>query len=350
MVITRFRGSPKENPWILAIFSVRTSRTRHVPDSSTHSLYLIKLFNSSSPKGNFRECATSTHTHPHAQPQHTAAHSNTPHQHMQYHTETEKEREGKKEKRQDNTSQDKRRQVPVILRETLAQMVRLVSPLLLPTSLLLSSLYHTTTTTTSTTTTHRETERQRDRETEREDKKKPKYNERFARPSIMVSCFFATFLIYEYIDKKIVFICYHESSRTPQHSEWNCVGANRPQHMHMYGHCLWLNFEHIKNSNRSKKLIFATKKIEIESAKYFKNPPKWFEFISARMVLGLWDLSLLTVFYVVWVCSCGASFITATVSFKIDSGTRTPTICSTIRSETCSWHMSFVCELPSLLV
>ena len=193
----------------------------------------------------------------------------------------------------------------------------------------------------------RETERQRDRERRQ---KKPKYNERFARPSIMVSCFFATFLIYEYIDKKIVFICYHESSRTPQHSEWNCVGANRPQHMHMYGHCLWLNFEHIKNSNRSKKLIFATKKIEIESAKYFKNPPKWFEFISARMVLGLWDLSLLTVFYVVWVCSCGASFITATVSFKIDSGTRTPTICSTIRSETCSWHMSFVCELPSLLV
>ena len=29
--------------------------------------------------------------------------------------------------------------------------------------------------------------------------------------------------------------CYHDSSRTPQHSGWNCVGANRPQHMHMYG-------------------------------------------------------------------------------------------------------------------
>ena len=29
-------------------------------------------------------------------------------------------------------------------------------------------------------------------------------------------------------------ICYHESSRTQQHSEWTCVGAKRPQHMHMY--------------------------------------------------------------------------------------------------------------------
>ena len=54
--------------------------------------------------------------------------------------------------------------------------------------------------------------------------------------------------IYIFLKKK-----YHESSRTPQHSEWNCVGTNRPQHRHMYGHCVWLNFEHTKNSNRSKK-------------------------------------------------------------------------------------------------
>ena len=26
------------------------------------------------------------------------------------------------------------------------------------------------------------------------------------------------------------------SSKTPQHSKWNCVGANRPQHRHMDGH------------------------------------------------------------------------------------------------------------------
>ena len=28
----------------------------------------------------------------------------------------------------------------------------------------------------------------------------------------------------------------NQSSKTPQHSTWNCVGANRPQHMHIYGH------------------------------------------------------------------------------------------------------------------
>ena len=43
--------------------------------------------------------------------------------------------------------------------------------------------------------------------------------------------FFVTSLTYVYI-----YICYRESSKTPQHSKWNCVGANRPQHRHMYGH------------------------------------------------------------------------------------------------------------------
>ena len=48
----------------------------------------------------------------------------------------------------------------------------------------------------------------------------------------MVSCFSCKHLLY---------ICYYESSRTPQHSKWNCVGTNRPQHVHMYGHivCAW---------------------------------------------------------------------------------------------------------------
>ena len=41
----------KRNPWILPIFSVRTSRKRHVPDSSNHSLYLIKLSSSTYPEG-----------------------------------------------------------------------------------------------------------------------------------------------------------------------------------------------------------------------------------------------------------------------------------------------------------
>ena len=43
----------------------------------------------------------------------------------------------------------------------------------------------------------------------------------------------ATSLTYIYI---YIYLSYHESSRTPQHSKWNCVGTNRPQHKHTYGH------------------------------------------------------------------------------------------------------------------
>ena len=39
------------NPWILHVFSLRIDREQHVPDSSNHSLHLIKLFNFSSPEG-----------------------------------------------------------------------------------------------------------------------------------------------------------------------------------------------------------------------------------------------------------------------------------------------------------
>ena len=60
-----------------------------------------------------------------------------------------------------------------------------------------------------------------------------------------------------------IYFFYHQSSRTPQHSEWNCVGTDRPQHMHMYGHCVWLNFEHTKNSKRSKKICDEQNRIRI---------------------------------------------------------------------------------------
>ena len=62
---------------------------------------------------------------------------------------------------------------------------------------------------------------------------KPKCNERFARPSTMVSFFFCNIFY--------IFSCYPESSKTPQHSKWNCVGTNRQQHKYMYGHivCDW---------------------------------------------------------------------------------------------------------------
>ena len=49
-VITCFRGSPKSNHWILPTLSLRTGRTRNVPNSSNHSLYLIKVL-SSNPEG-----------------------------------------------------------------------------------------------------------------------------------------------------------------------------------------------------------------------------------------------------------------------------------------------------------
>ena len=48
-VITCFRFT-KSNHWILPILSLRISRTRNVPDSSNHSLYLIKML-SSNPEG-----------------------------------------------------------------------------------------------------------------------------------------------------------------------------------------------------------------------------------------------------------------------------------------------------------
>ena len=41
----------QRNPWILQIFSLRTDREQHVPDSSNHSLYLIKLFSFSNLEG-----------------------------------------------------------------------------------------------------------------------------------------------------------------------------------------------------------------------------------------------------------------------------------------------------------
>ena len=48
---------------------------------------------------------------------------------------------------------------------------------------------------------------------------------------------FATSLIYIYIyiytSYIYLYVCYHQSSRKPQHSKWNCVGTNRQRHIHM---------------------------------------------------------------------------------------------------------------------
>ena len=43
----------KETLWIVHSFSLRIDREQHVPDSSNHSLYVIKLFSFSNLEGNF---------------------------------------------------------------------------------------------------------------------------------------------------------------------------------------------------------------------------------------------------------------------------------------------------------
>ena len=52
MVITWPQRSTKSNHCILQISSLRGGREQHVPDSSNHSLYLMKLFVFSCPEGN----------------------------------------------------------------------------------------------------------------------------------------------------------------------------------------------------------------------------------------------------------------------------------------------------------
>ena len=48
------------------------------------------------------------------------------------------------------------------------------------------------------------------------------------------------------------YICYHESSRTPQHSKMELCGCKQATaQAHVHPHCVCLNLEHTKNSNRS---------------------------------------------------------------------------------------------------
>ena len=42
---------PERNAWILHIFSLRKGREQRVPESSNHSLYLMKLLSSIYPDG-----------------------------------------------------------------------------------------------------------------------------------------------------------------------------------------------------------------------------------------------------------------------------------------------------------
>ena len=72
---------------------------------------------------------------------------------------------------------------------------------------------------------------------------------------------------------------------TPQHSKWNCVGTNKPQHMHMHSlvACDWtLNTPKIRIVQNKK--ISETTKLEFESANYFRKKSKSFAIIFGRMV------------------------------------------------------------------
>ena len=117
-VITCFRGSPQETFGSYRFQGMRTGREQHVPDSSNHSLYLIKLFSFSNIEGNFGECATSTHTTHNAHRHRNTAHHTTP-THTTSHGDRETEKEDRErerrederqETRQDKTRQDKTRQ------------------------------------------------------------------------------------------------------------------------------------------------------------------------------------------------------------------------------------------------
>ena len=85
---------------------------------------------------------------------------------------------------------------------------------------------------------------------------------------------FLLHLLHIYTSYIYMYLCYHETTRTPQHSKWNCVGTNRPRHIHM-------NAPKIRILQKK---IFATTKFEFESANQFQKPPISFEFISGRIV------------------------------------------------------------------
>ena len=64
------------------------------------------------------------------------------------------------------------------------------------------------------------------------------------------------YISYIYIHLTYIYTCYHQSSRKPQHSKWNCVGTNMPRHIHM-------NTPKIRILQKK---IHATTKFEFESA------------------------------------------------------------------------------------
>ena len=84
------------NPWILPISSLRIDREQHVPDSSNHSLYLLKLFSFSCPEGTLRgerqtQHPPTHHHHHHSLPPLPPTHTTHPHDHIHKHKHQHKE-------------------------------------------------------------------------------------------------------------------------------------------------------------------------------------------------------------------------------------------------------------------
>ena len=85
--------------------------------------------------------------------------------------------------------------------------------------------------------------------------------------------------VYVHISLNLNIFVYVLSSWTPQHSGWNCVGTNSPQHMHV---CSLV--AHTNNSNRLQKNP-QRRKSNSNLRTNSKKTLEPFEFISARMVL-----------------------------------------------------------------
>ena len=99
VVITCSRGSPKETSGCYKFQGLRTGRERHVPDSSNHSLSLIKLFSFSCPERHFggndkhnTHPPTHHHHHHHSLPPLPPTHTTHPHDHIHKHKETHTKR------------------------------------------------------------------------------------------------------------------------------------------------------------------------------------------------------------------------------------------------------------------
>ena len=179
--------------WILHIFSLRIDREQHVPDSSNHSLSMIKLFSFSRPDGHFGgnqlpDCSISLSPLPHhpppPQPQPQPRPQRPPQQHTTHHQHnTTLHGDRDRERRQRKRRETKRRSLP----QACFTIFRVLT--------CASTHIHTYTL----------------------------YTQRYTYKHIYM-------YMYMYVYIHVIM------NRHGHHFflNWNCVGAKRPQHRHMY--------------------------------------------------------------------------------------------------------------------